>query len=149
VAVNIPELLIVPMLVGLTDHETVVLKFPEPATFGIQVEVWFVWIDVGEQTTVTAVTEEDCPVPVSMMLWGEPPALSVILSAAVAAPTAFGSKRIVNVHEALTATLAPQLLLMRNDKAFVPVSLRLLMVSTPVPVFAKVAVLVELSVLMF
>jgi hypothetical protein len=34
-----PELLTVPMLVGLTNHETVVLKFPEPATVGVQVEV--------------------------------------------------------------------------------------------------------------
>jgi len=89
------------------------------------------------------------PVPVSEIACGEPLALSVILSAAVAAPTVFGSKYSVNAQEALIATLVPQLSLMRNDKAFVPVSLALLILSTPVPVLVKVTVLAGPLVLMF
>jgi hypothetical protein len=37
--VKTPELLTLPMLVGLTDHVTVLLKLPLPATVGVQVDV--------------------------------------------------------------------------------------------------------------
>jgi hypothetical protein len=37
--VNTPTLLTVPMLVGLTDQLTDVLKIPVPVTAGVQVEV--------------------------------------------------------------------------------------------------------------
>jgi len=47
-----------PMLVGLTDHVTDVLKLPVPVTVGVQVDVCVVRMEVGEQTTETAVIEE-------------------------------------------------------------------------------------------
>jgi hypothetical protein len=37
--VKTPELLTLPMLVGLTDHVTVLLKLPLPVTVGVQVDV--------------------------------------------------------------------------------------------------------------
>jgi len=53
--VNTPVLLTAPILVGLTDQVTVVLKFPVPATVGVQTDVSVVRMDVGEQTTETVV----------------------------------------------------------------------------------------------
>jgi hypothetical protein len=55
VGVKTPALLTVPILDGLTDHVTVVLKFPVPVTVGAQVEVCVVKMDVGEQATTTEV----------------------------------------------------------------------------------------------
>jgi hypothetical protein len=39
VGVKMPELLALPILVGLTDHVTEELKLPVPLTVGVQVEV--------------------------------------------------------------------------------------------------------------
>jgi hypothetical protein len=39
VGVKTPKLLRLPMLVGLTDHVTVLLKLPVPVTVGVQVDV--------------------------------------------------------------------------------------------------------------
>jgi hypothetical protein len=55
VGVKTPALLTAPMLVGLTDHVTDVLKLPVPATVGVQADVCVVRMDVGEQTTETEV----------------------------------------------------------------------------------------------
>jgi hypothetical protein len=42
-----PVLLTIPMLVGLTDHVTDVLKLPVPVTVGVHVEVCVVRMDAG------------------------------------------------------------------------------------------------------
>lgn len=55
VGVSIPELLTVPMLEGLTDHVTALLKLPMPFTVEAQVEVCVVKMAVGEQVTKTEV----------------------------------------------------------------------------------------------
>ena len=56
--VKTPALLTVPMLDGLTDQLTELLKVPVPMTVGAQVDVWFVWMDAGEQATETEVIAE-------------------------------------------------------------------------------------------
>ena len=53
--VKTPALLTVPILVGLTDHVTDVLKLPVPVTVGMQEEVCVLRMDVGKQLTVTDV----------------------------------------------------------------------------------------------
>jgi hypothetical protein len=53
--VNTPTLLTLPMLDGLTDQLTALLKLPVPVTDGVQVDVWFVRMDAGEQATPTDV----------------------------------------------------------------------------------------------
>jgi len=53
--VKTPLLSTVPIVEGLTDHVTELLKLPEPVTVGVQSDVWFVCIDEGEQMTDTAV----------------------------------------------------------------------------------------------
>lgn len=55
VGVKIPLLLTVPILDGLTDHATELLKLPVPVTVGVQVEVRLVRIDAGAQVTETPV----------------------------------------------------------------------------------------------
>jgi hypothetical protein len=56
--VKTPVVLTVPMLVGLTDQVTEGLKLPVPLTVGTQVDVWFVYSEVGEQFTATDVIVE-------------------------------------------------------------------------------------------
>jgi hypothetical protein len=46
------------MVEGLTDQLTKLLKLPVPVTVGAQVDVWFVWMEAGEQATVTEVIVE-------------------------------------------------------------------------------------------
>ena len=53
--VKTPEVLTVPMLVGLRDHVTPLLNAPVPLTLEVQVEVWVVVIEEGEQVTDTEV----------------------------------------------------------------------------------------------
>jgi hypothetical protein len=53
--VKMPELLTVPMTVGLTDQVTVVLKLPVPVTVGMHVDVCVVRMAIGEQTAETDV----------------------------------------------------------------------------------------------
>jgi hypothetical protein len=55
VGVKTSALLTLPILDGLTDQVTALLKFPVPVTVGVQVEVWVVRMDEGEQTTATEV----------------------------------------------------------------------------------------------
>jgi hypothetical protein len=50
-----PALLIAPILVGLTDQVTDVLKLPVPVTVGVQDEVCVVRMEAGEQATDTEV----------------------------------------------------------------------------------------------
>jgi hypothetical protein len=53
--VNTPAALTLPMLDGLTDQVTALLKFPVPTTVDLHVLVWFVGMDAGLQTTETEV----------------------------------------------------------------------------------------------
>ncbi|MGA3371217.1 MAG: hypothetical protein ABSC48_05595 [Terracidiphilus sp.] len=53
--VKTPALVTVPMLDGLTDHVTAVLKLPVPATVAAQADVCVVRIDAGLQATETEV----------------------------------------------------------------------------------------------
>jgi hypothetical protein len=55
VTVALPALLIAPILVGLTDQVTDVLKLPVPVTVGVQDEVCVVRMEAGEQATDTEV----------------------------------------------------------------------------------------------
>jgi hypothetical protein len=58
VGVKTPEMLTLPMLVGLIYHVTEELKLPVPVTVGVQVDVWVVSMEAGEQATVTEVIVE-------------------------------------------------------------------------------------------
>jgi hypothetical protein len=58
VGVKTPAALTLPMVEGLTDQLTKLLKLPVPVTVGAQVDVWFVWMEAGEQATVTEVIVE-------------------------------------------------------------------------------------------
>ena len=84
------------------------------------------------------VTAGPSPVPVSAMLCGEPPALSVMLTAAANEPPVVGSKYPVMVHVPPAATLVPHVFVNANDDAFAPV--------TPIPVIVKVDCPVLVSV---
>jgi hypothetical protein len=53
--VKTPVLLTLPILDGLTDQVTELMKFPVPFTVGVQVEVCVVRMDEGEQVTATEV----------------------------------------------------------------------------------------------
>lgn len=53
--VKVPVVVTDPMLDGLTDHVTAVLKLPVPVTVGAHVEVCVVEIEVGEHATETDV----------------------------------------------------------------------------------------------
>jgi hypothetical protein len=55
VGVKAPALLILPMFEGPTDQLTELLKDPVPVTVGVQVDVWVVRMDEGEQLTETEV----------------------------------------------------------------------------------------------
>src|SRR5580698_10652428 len=72
------------------------------------------------------------------MLCGEPPALSVILMAAVSAPVAAGVKWPWMVQFAPPTTLVPQLFANTNEEASVPVTAMLVMVRGAVPVLVSV-----------
>ena len=81
-----------------------------------------VWAAVAVPTVVEAKVSDvglseafaaagaSAPVPVSGTDWGEPTALSAMLTVAVRVPVAVGLKVTVMVQEALTAMLEPQVL---------------------------------------
>lgn len=79
-----------------------------------------------------------CPVPLSVMVCGEPAALSVMVTAAVCAPVAVGAKCPWMVQLAPTVRLAPQVLAKTNEEASVPVSAMLVIVKVAVPVLVMV-----------
>ena len=56
--VKTPTLLTLPIVNGLTDQLTVLLKFPVPMTDEVQVAVWFVRMDAEEQAAETELTVE-------------------------------------------------------------------------------------------
>jgi hypothetical protein len=105
-------------------------------------------MDVGLQATATEAIVEDCPVPVRVMLCGEPAALSVMVTAAVFAPVDAGSKLTSIAHFAPAANVVPQVVVILKNDALTPVSLMLEMARAPVPPFVRVAGWEALLVLM-
>lgn len=96
VGVNTPVALKLPMLVGLTDQLTALLKFPVPVTEGAQLVVWLVKIEGGLQVTETDVivigtADITVALPDFVGSW-------VDVAVTVAVPAAFG----VNTPVALT-----------------------------------------------
>jgi len=87
---------------------------------------------------VDKVTAGPNPVPVNAILCGDPPALSVIETAAASAPPVVGSKSPVMVHCAPTARLLPQVLVNANDDAFAPVTAMLVIVRAAAPLLVNV-----------
>jgi len=81
-----------------------------------------------------------CPVPLSAIVCGEFPAVSVMVTAAVNAPVAVGPKCPWMVQVAPAAMLVPQVFANRNDDAFVPVTAMLVNVSVAVPLLVSVTV---------
>jgi hypothetical protein len=81
------------------------------------------------------------PVPVSVLVCGEPLALSETLRVAVAEPTVAGAKVTEMVQEELAASDAPQVFdVIANSEAFVRPMLMELMVRAALPALARVRV---------
>ena len=80
------------------------------------------------------------------MLWGDPVALSVIVTAAVSEPATVGAKCPWMVQVAPTATLVPQVVANTNDEALVPVTTMLLMDRAALPTLVRVTVFDALAV---
>ena len=71
---------------------------------------------------------ETSPVPLKLIVWGLPPALSVMVTEAVRSPVWVGLKVTVKVQLAPIARPVPQVLVWLKSAALVPVTTRLLMV---------------------
>jgi uncharacterized protein YaaW (UPF0174 family) len=95
---------------------------------------------LNEETESLTAGVRTMPVPLSATVCGELAALSATPRVAVSSPAAVGLKVTVTVHEALAASVAPQVLVWENDEAFAPLKETLEMVVGPVPVFRSVAV---------
>ena len=91
-----------------------------------------------------AATTAAAPVPVKADVSGEPDALSATLSVAVAAPVAVGAKTTAMVHLAPAASELPQVFVVLNTVASVPVSLIPVIDNAALPVLVRVAVCDEL-----
>jgi hypothetical protein len=113
------------------------------------------WLALGVPTTREAKVSDDAlseicgvgtavPVPLSVIVDGEPVALCAMLSVPARAPVAVGRKVICNVQEALAATVPPAVQVEApvfwNSAAWAPPSVSVLMVRGPVPVLLTVTV---------
>jgi hypothetical protein len=78
------------------------------------------------------------PVPETVVLWGEPAALSVTVTDAVAAEATVGVKMTATLQEDPAARVVPQVPATAKDVGFVPVSVMLVMFSAAFPVFERV-----------
>src|SRR3989454_2839205 len=89
---------------------------------------------------------EGVPVPIKLITWGLPPALSVMMIAPARAPMAVGAKLALIVQLALAATLPPfaQVVPVAGMKS--PLRTMLVMVSAALPVLVSVAVCAALNV---
>src|SRR2546427_10652227 len=89
---------------------------------------------------------EGVPVPIKLITWGLPPALSVMVIAPARAPMAVGAKLALIVQLALAATLPPfaQMVPVAGMKS--PLATMLVMVSAAFPVLVSVAVCAALTV---
>ena len=113
---------VVPALVRVTDLAALVV-----------VTVWLPKAsEVGDKLTAVM------PVPVSDVVWGLVPALSLTDSVALRNPTAVGLKVTLMVQFAPAATLEPHVLLWAKSPELVPVKVMLLMVRAALPVLDSV-----------
>jgi len=93
------------------------------------------------------VIEGAVPVPERVTVWGEPPALSVMVMVAEKLPAAEGVNASVRAQVALAASEAPQVLaVMANAEALTPPSTSLVRVREAVPVLVRVRVWAALAV---
>ena len=124
----------VPVLVTLTYCDW--LHSP----VSIEPNTRLVGVEPGKRLVAEMVTESvaGAPVPVSEILSGESGALSVIVTDAVEAPRAVGSKCPWMEQLAPGARLVPQLLEKANSGAFVPVTAMLVIARAAVPVLVSV-----------
>lgn len=95
--VKTPEMLTVPILDGLSDHVTSLLKLPVPVTTGVHVDVCCVRIDDGEQVTVIEMIVDEAV----MVTCADPDfvASSEELAVMVAVPAADGVNTPADVIE--------------------------------------------------
>lgn len=100
----------------------------------------------GEKRVARAANQDQCPVPLSAMLCGDPLALSVMVMFAVSAPVTPGAKCPWMVQLAPTARLVPQVFANTNEDASAPVTLMLEMSIVSTPVLVRVTDLDELAV---
>ena len=84
------------------------------------------------------VTGSATPVPLNLMVCGDPVALSVMVTAAVNAPPVVGAKCPWMVQFAPTARLVPHVFANTNEEALVPVTAMLLMDKAAVPALVMV-----------
>jgi len=98
---------------------------------------------VAESATAGTPTS---PVPLSVIVCGDPAASSVMVMAAVSGPVVVGSKCPRIMQFAPAARAVPQSFANPNEEAFVPVTAMLPKVSVPLPVFVKVTVCEALGV---
>ena len=95
------------------------------------------FVDPNERLVADRVTGGTRPVPLSAMLCGDPATLSVIVTAAVNAPTAVGAKCPWIVQVAPAARLDPQLLPNTKDEAPAPVTAMLVIDNADSPLLVS------------
>lgn len=88
----------------------------------------------GERLTASV----PAPVPLKLIVWGLPLALSAMLTDALREPTAVGVNVTLRAQLAPDATLLPQLFVWEKSAESVPVRPRLVMLRVAVPVFESV-----------
>ena len=98
----------------------------------------------GSEPNATLATESvaagPSPVPVSAMLCGDPPTLSVRVMVALREPPVVGSKSPVMLQFAPAATLVPHVFVNGNEVGFAPVTLMLVIDKVPCPLLVSVTV---------
>lgn len=99
---------------------------------------------VGDKLTTTVL--EGAPVPLNATVCPEVPALSANTIAADSAPSRVGLNVTVTVQEALTARVAPQVVVSENEAMFAPERLTLEIVIAPVPELVRVTACVAADV---
>ena len=112
-----------PVLVRVTDCDAV--KLPTAS-------------EPNDRLLTDSVAAGPRPVPVSAMLCGDPPALSVMATDAASAPPVVGSKSPVMLQLAPAATLVPQVFVNANEVAFAPVTAMPVIDKVPWPVLVRV-----------
>src|ERR1035441_9703894 len=113
-----------PVLLSVNDWDALVVP-----TF------WLVKVKLPE---VSDTTGTPTPVPERVTVWGDPAALSVMVTDAPRLPAAVGVKVTKMLQLPPAATLAPQVLVCAKSPGLVPVTARLLIRRVAVPVLLSV-----------
>src|ERR1017187_10410675 len=114
----------VPVLLSVTDWAALVV----PTFWLAKVRLPAVRDTIGAPT----------PVPERVTVWGDPAALSVMVTDAPRLPAAVGVKVTEMLQLPPAATLAPQVLVCAKSPGFIPVTARLLIRRVAVPVLLRV-----------